>query len=344
VQTSKLDILTSNEALNEGGLSIFNTNQNPVLELGVDPDGGGLLEIFSADEISLLRLGVSTQGNANMRLNNGAGIQNFQFSHDIDGGGFFTMSNDQEMNLIQMSTTTSGAGYLSLNNETSTNMVVLSSGSDGANGDLEIRSNSDLDLVDLSATISGGGFVETKGPNGNQNTVLTNLAANVNHGFFAVVDANGNNQAGMFVNTDGQGEIFADITATSIPLAGRSNHEIFYAGIMGPEAAAYLRGTAELIDGRSQIVFPEHFRQMVSEESITVMLTPLSIESKGLAVIDKDRSGFEVGELLNGTGSYSFDWEIKAIRTGYEDFQVIKEKKIMTEQARFIESSDIKGN
>ena len=59
---------------------------------------------------------------------------------------------------------------------------------------------------------------------------------------------------------------------------------------------------------------------------MTVMLTPLSADSKGLAVINKHKAGFEVKELLGGTGNYEFDWEVKCVRKGAEDYRVIRDK------------------
>ena len=43
-----------------------------------------------------------------------------------------------------------------------------------------------------------------------------------------------------------------------------------------------------------------------------------------MAVIEKTPSGFRVRELMSGRGTYSFDWEIKGIRRGYEDYQVVR--------------------
>ena len=31
-----------------------------------------------------------------------------------------------------------------------------------------------------------------------------------------------------------------------------------------------------------------------------------------------------VEELLGGTGNYSFDWEVKAVRQGHENYEVIR--------------------
>jgi len=55
-----------------------------------------------------------------------------------------------------------------------------------------------------------------------------------------------------------------------------------------------------------------------------VQLTPLSAGSLGLAVVEKGAHRIVVRELHKGAGTYDFDWEVKAVRTGYEQFQVIR--------------------
>ena len=102
--------------------------------------------------------------------------------------------------------------------------------------------------------------------------------------------------------------------------------DIVYASLEGPEAAAYCRGTAKLENGQARIDLPEHFRIVASEQSITVMITPLSAESKGIAVTKKGRGAFSVKEMFQGEGNYEFDWEVKAIRQGYENFKVYAPK------------------
>ena len=57
------------------------------------------------------------------------------------------------------------------------------------------------------------------------------------------------------------------------------------------------------------------------------MLTPLSAASRGLAVTQKSEEGFTVQELMSGEGNYEFDWEVKCIRRGHEDFQVIRPRQ-----------------
>jgi hypothetical protein len=100
---------------------------------------------------------------------------------------------------------------------------------------------------------------------------------------------------------------------------------IWYACIEGPEAAAYERGTAELVNGEAFIPFSEHFELVINAETMTVNLTPNSAESLGLAVVEKTAQGIRVKELYKGQGNYSFDWEAKAVRKGYEDYRVIRD-------------------
>ena len=59
---------------------------------------------------------------------------------------------------------------------------------------------------------------------------------------------------------------------------------------------------------------------------MTVQVTPLSSDSKGLAVIQKGLDGVKVTELFGGTGSYDFDYEVKCIRKGYEDYRGVSSR------------------
>ncbi len=100
--------------------------------------------------------------------------------------------------------------------------------------------------------------------------------------------------------------------------------DIWYAAVEGPEAAMYVRGTAHLVDGRALVELPDHFTALAAEEGMTVQLTPASLKSKGLAVVRQSLSGIEVGELMNGGGSYPFHWEVKAVRAKHRGFKVIR--------------------
>jgi hypothetical protein len=95
-----------------------------------------------------------------------------------------------------------------------------------------------------------------------------------------------------------------------------------YSALGGAEVAVYLRGRARVTGGRGHVSFPDYFSGMTVASSVTVTLTPRSLDSKGLAVTNSDNLGMDVGELAGGTGSYEFDYVVYGVRKGFEDFQV----------------------
>ncbi|HWP31989.1 MAG TPA: hypothetical protein VNK96_09750 [Fimbriimonadales bacterium] len=120
------------------------------------------------------------------------------------------------------------------------------------------------------------------------------------------------------------GYIYADVKNFREVNPNNPETDIWYACIEGPEAAMYVRGTATLVNGKAEVILPEHFSALASEKEITVMLTPLSEDSLGLAVTNKSTQEFTVKELHKGNGTYDFDWEVKAVRKGYEDYKVVR--------------------
>ncbi len=187
--------------------------------------------------------------------------------------------------------------------------------------------NEDDRSVAMNAELSGQGNLTTYGSNGNTNTRLSWLNGRTNNGYISVHDTGGNEQAGLYVNSTGQGVVFADLKNFKTDHPKNNEKEIVYASLEGPEAAAYVRGTATLEHGSASIDFPEYFSLIISGTAgMTVHITPLSAESKGIAVVKKGKSGFRVQELLGGNGTYEFDWEVKAVRAGYEDYKVVRNK------------------
>ncbi|MEM7602711.1 MAG: hypothetical protein AAF357_15010, partial [Verrucomicrobiota bacterium] len=103
--------------------------------------------------------------------------------------------------------------------------------------------------------------------------------------------------------------------------------QIWYACIEGPEVAAYTRGTATLVNGVAEIRFSEDFELVVNPETMTILTSPWSAESEGLAIIERSANGFLVRELRGGTGTYQFDWEVKGVRKGFEQYEVVRKKQ-----------------
>ena len=142
--------------------------------------------------------------------------------------------------------------------------------------------------------------------------------------FVGISAANNPNQIVSFMDRN---RIAAPMKNFVIPHPEDASKQIWYACIEGPEAAAYERGTAQLVNGEAFIPFSEHFELVINAETMTVNLTPNSAESLGLAVVEKTAEGIRVKELYKGTGNYSFDWEAKAVRKGYENYRAIRDVK-----------------
>ena len=179
-------------------------------------------------------------------------------------------------------------------------------------------------------TVGNDAEMRGYGSNGNANygfgvPVIGGTTYN-NNGYVYVMNSFGSIRAGMYVDAAGNGVIFKDVNNFRMEHPEDPSKEIWYACIEGPEVAAYERGTATLVNGEVTVDFSEHFELVINPEYMTVILTPLSADSKGMAVVEKTASGFTVKELANGTGNYSFDWEVKSVRKGYEDYKTIREQ------------------
>ena len=101
---------------------------------------------------------------------------------------------------------------------------------------------------------------------------------------------------------------------------------IVYATVEAERDTALLRGRAQLANGQVTVVFPEHFALTLSElpeEPVHVIVTPRSADSKGIAVISSDHTGFVAVELAGGTGDYEFDYVATGVRRGFEDHEPI---------------------
>lgn len=232
-----------------------------------------------------------------------------------------TFTNDASWKAFEAGINGSSAGYINLfrggGSEATINLFNV-----GNAGRITLRNLGEQRV--FIGVASNAGDIRTYGSNNKPNTFLSSFGSN--GGYLGVQDDAGVVQAGMYVDAADQGIIFADVKNFRIPHPAKSDKEIWYACIEGPEAAAYVRGTAELSGGETFVPFPEHFSLISNPQSMTVILTPLDAASYGLAVVKKTKNGIYVKELANGTGNYEFDWEVKCVRTGYEDFKVVRDK------------------
>jgi len=165
---------------------------------------------------------------------------------------------------------------------------------------IQILNSSGTEIIDLNSALNSGGGdigggVFVYGPGGPSGSGGTNYAT------------------GMF--GDGTKKFIMRDPTNSVRL-------INYVCLEGPEAAIYVRGRARLQSGASTVSLPPYFASIAADSSITISLTPRSANSKGLAVVSSSADKFSVQELLQGDGSYDFDYTVMAVRKGFENYQV----------------------
>ena len=97
-------------------------------------------------------------------------------------------------------------------------------------------------------------------------------------------------------------DVLGHFTATTkaflIDHPTKANKKLQYASLEGPENAVYVRGT----HNGSLIELPEYWTELVHEDSVTVLLTPLG-KHQNLYVKSKDTTRVSVGGVK---GSYDY--------------------------------------
>jgi hypothetical protein len=104
------------------------------------------------------------------------------------------------------------------------------------------------------------------------------------------------------------------------------NKEIIYACLEGSEVGTYYRGSAQLINGEAIVLLPEHFGFVTTENNLTAQVTPRG-NCNGLYVEFVSTQKLVVKELQGGKSNVQFDYLIQGIRKGYENHDVIRDKK-----------------
>jgi hypothetical protein len=240
-----------------------------------------------------------------------------RFTGSTADGGFFSLFNQGEKEFARFTTLTDGSGYLNLNDQNGTQMVRITTVS--GFGNVNTYNGSGTDLARLSQ-LNGGGCVGVSNPNGR---TVGQLCTDGTNGYVVLRNGGGTNT----IFLDGRdGSITGYSKNFRIPHPEKPDKDIVYASMEGPETGAYLRGSATLENGRVVIKLPDHFSHVALSEGMTVQLTPLSADSKGLAVVSKSVEEVVVQELFNGDGNYAVDYFIQAVRQGFQNFEVIRDK------------------
>ncbi len=287
----------------------------------------GYQSVLSSDNLYRLGLGVYGDKSAFVGLLGADGGTMIGLESDINNPnrGMVTLFKEGNKANLELGCG-SKAGYVDLINDQDYLLSTLSyDGAAAPNGYFETNTALGKVQTVLGSTnsIPAEGFIGVYGQNEVPNVIISDLSNYTQHGYVGIFHA-GNNVAGIYADASGNGIVYGNIKSFRMPYPGRSGEEIWYASIEGPEAAAYTRGTAKMVNGEATIEFPEHFSIVANANTMTVQTSPLSADSKGIAVIEKTNKGFKVKELFGGTGNYSFDWEVKCVRSGYEDFKVVR--------------------
>ncbi len=241
-----------------------------------------------------------------------------QLGANTDNEGLLNLLDSQGNQTVSLGHTTDGSGALYLKNPSENDIVRLTNTIGGAGGNVAIFSPNGHILAAMTPTTNGDfGGVFTFNSTGNNTVALSSTDAGA--GFVTVNNSSGTRTAGIDGTT---GLVFGNSKSFIVPDPNNPDRKIKYTSLEGPEAAIYVRGNTTLAAGTADIEFPDHFAAMAVPSSITVTLTPRSAISMGLAAIDVTADGFEVGELNGGSGNYSFDYVVHAVRKGYEDYQV----------------------
>lgn len=222
---------------------------------------------------------------------------------------------------------------------------------DNSQGGVSVDDSSNNNRAIMQVLATGEGYFEILGPNGKDIVRLAANSENRNMGYISVHDdqertrariyvdsegngwvsiddKNGNQKARMYVNDKGEGVVSADLIEGGeknfvTPHPNRPGYNIVYTSLEGPEAAMFCRGKVQLQEGRGTIQLSEHFTALASPDSLTVQLTPASLDSKGVAFIKSGTDTVEIGELQGGKGSYEVHYVVYALRAGFENEQPV---------------------
>jgi hypothetical protein len=297
---------------NSGSIGVYGPNvQNvPSAVIYADTNGDGVLELNAETGANLLKVTKSTGNSGIIEGKNSIGNIATRITTTSNDGGNFTAygPNTPNISSARMYAESDGDGVLYLKNSNDDYLAYIGK-STGESGILEVYNKNGVVSCRLATSASSGGT----------------------RGSISVHDENGNLAGYLIADSTKRSQLYVN-SITGVVKGFRMVHpqdptkEIWYACIEGPEAAAYERGTAQLVNGVAAVQFSDHFQLVANREGMTVMLTPLSGKSNGLAVVEKTERGFKVQELMEGTGNYQFDWEVKCVRKGLENFQIIRDR------------------
>lgn len=103
--------------------------------------------------------------------------------------------------------------------------------------------------------------------------------------------------------------------------------EIIYVALEGNEAGTYTRGSAQLNNGVAEIQLPEDFHLVTNEEGLTAQITPRGPVNSMLYVESVTPTTLVVKASNKKDANAKFDFMVNGVRSGFENHQVIRDKK-----------------
>ncbi|MDZ4710554.1 MAG: hypothetical protein SH818_19295 [Saprospiraceae bacterium] len=296
----------------DGFVSVSNSSSAEIAFLSTSTNKAGYIGVANPTGGERARIFTANTGGGYVGVNNPAGTEVARLTYGGTNNGIVQTSNSTGTILSTIGSTPTNQGYVGVNSSAGSERVYMTNQDFG--GELGVRDPSGNRRVFLSGAGSltvtdtegsyfnasafgngvqlffvdklqhprmevGAGFVSSKGPNGGESSFLSNLVGSPHLGFVGVRNSSvfeGATEAGMFVNTSGQGVIFADVKNFKMDYPGKPDKQIWYGSLEGPELAAYIRGTGKLTNGKASIEFTDHYQNVANTGTMTVILTPLS--------------------------------------------------------------------
>jgi hypothetical protein len=292
-----------------GAIQLNNVNNRITMQLLQNPANGGSIFLSTANQIDTVGIGQDGANAGAIELSGPNGNQTVLIGSVMGAPNFgaIMLSGPNGQETLRLSLDTQNAGAIRAFGPNGHPIAAISSAVDSQNH-----------------TFPNTGAITLFGPNGKAIVTLSSAMGLPNNGAVEVTDATGAHQARMSFTNTGNSIVMADVKSFVVRHPAQPDTDIMYVCIEGPEAAVFVRGTAQLVNGEAGVDLPDHFVHVANLDTMTVHVTPLSADSEGLAVVGKGRAGFVVRELQRGSGNYDFDWEVKCVRRGHEDFRVIR--------------------
>jgi hypothetical protein len=298
--------------------------------------GGGLVNIRDGEGNGSISLDGQ---NSQINLTGGIALPHVRLWSSATGGAIQAVLPGSGLEAVGLGVNTAPGGGGGVIEVDAANGHIISQLLQNADGgaDFGLFANNGHFYLHLGMNAENGGIVEGFGADGNETVRISTVMGQPDSGGISIFDSLGIHTASMTFDADGNSMVVADVKSFTMPHPTQPDRLIVYACIEGPEAAVFVRGTAPLVHGEATVSLPDHFVHVANAETMTVQVTPLSADSMGLAVVAKERTGFIIRELQHGSGNYDFDWEVKCVRQGHEDFRVTRlrnEMVIVGAQAR----------